>query len=262
MPTQDFPDELTPLDFGRLFDALRRAAPAGVADKGVEIAIGHVALETGRKSCHCWNLGNVKWTPGFGRTMFACGEELPLIVALRYQRETPDQVEIRSTYRRGGVPYASVWFKPPHRMTWFRAFPSLESGAAGHWALLMARYPKAVEALRGGSTRAFVEALRAGGYFTAAPELYMVGVRRSVLRVRGLRSGRPTLKLELRTSLPVEDVRFWQGEVLGLQGGDVDGDFGPGTKERTREWQRAHHLSDDGEVGPVSWGLALRGDVS
>lgn len=60
----------------------------------------------------------------------------------------------------------------------------------------------------------------------------------------------PTLRLGM--SGPA--VELWQG-ILGLRGPHLDGKFGPGTDKLTRDWQLAHGLKDDGEVGPKTWGM-------
>jgi peptidoglycan hydrolase-like protein with peptidoglycan-binding domain len=41
---------------------------------------------------------------------------------------------------------------------------------------------------------------------------------------------------------------------------DVDGFFGPVTLDRVKEFQRNNRLIDDGEVGPITWGVLLGGD--
>ena len=50
----------------------------------------------------------------------------------------------------------------------------------------------------------------------------------------------------LRAGLSGHDVAAWQRVV----GAKDDGDFGPLTKAHTKDWQRAHHLTADGIVGP------------
>lgn len=49
----------------------------------------------------------------------------------------------------------------------------------------------------------------------------------------------------LRAGLSGKDVQAWQ-RVIGARD---DGDFGPITKARTQDWQRARHLTPDGIVG-------------
>lgn len=48
-----------------------------------------------------------------------------------------------------------------------------------------------------------------------------------------------------------DDVRAVQ-RLVGLQGNDVDGKYGPQTERAVRTWQRAHHLTVDGEFGEKS----------
>lgn len=51
----------------------------------------------------------------------------------------------------------------------------------------------------------------------------------------------------LRAGVSGKDVAAWQ-RVIGAKD---DGDFGPITKARTQDWQRGHHLTADGIVGPA-----------
>jgi len=107
--------------------------------------LGFSAHETGRwKACHCWNLGNVKSKEGDGRdhTFFRCWE-----------------VEQGQT----------VWYNPPHPATRFRAFRTLTEGAVDYLGFLRGsrRYARAWPELALGNPVAFVQALKAGGYFTA-----------------------------------------------------------------------------------------------
>lgn len=118
--------------------------------ESILVLMAHSALETGRwKSCHCWNLGNVKSKEGDGRdyTFFRCNEVI-----------------------KGKV----VWFDPPHPETRFRAFRTLREGALDHLAFLMGmkRYAHAWPYVLNADPVAFVHALKAGGYFTADPIPY------------------------------------------------------------------------------------------
>lgn len=79
--------------------------------------------------------------------------------------------------------------------------------------------------------------------------------------------GRPKYELITGTAEPVEDdgilrwgsrgkaVRFLQ---LCLGGLDDDGSFGPKTEARVKEFQRAHSLEQDGEVGKNTWAAIKR----
>ena len=59
----------------------------------------------------------------------------------------------------------------------FRVYDSPEAGARDYVSLLEARYPVALEAARVGDASGFVNALAAGGYFTADPAAYSSGLR-------------------------------------------------------------------------------------
>lgn len=52
-------------------------------------------------------------------------------------------------------------------------------------------------------------------------------------------------------------VYVWQA-ILGFKGKDLDGDFGPNTEAKTKEFQRAHGLEVDGKVGTNSWRAGLK----
>lgn len=53
----------------------------------------------------------------------------------------------------------------------------------------------------------------------------------------------------LRLGSKGESVKLIQGVV----GAKVDGDFGPATDRRVREWQLRNNLLADGVIGPVTW---------
>ena len=59
-----------------------------------------------------------------------------------------------------------------------------------------------------------------------------------------VRSGRAVLKRGSKGSA-VEELQ----RLVGLTGGDVDGDFGPKTEKAVRAFQGAHDLKVDGQVG-------------
>lgn len=50
-----------------------------------------------------------------------------------------------------------------------------------------------------------------------------------------------------------EDVKLLQ-KLLGLK---EDGDFGPNTDKKVKEWQKSKGLTPDGIVGPKSWSIIL-----
>ncbi len=142
------PDELTPLDAKNVARAFRSAyeTVCGVTPSRecLALMVAQSALETGRwKSIHRYNFGNVKASESYEGyyCQFRCNEVI-----------------------NGKV----QWFDPPHLQTNFRAFLELEVGALDHVKFLQRpRYAKAWVALQGGTPLAFVETLKAAGYFTA-----------------------------------------------------------------------------------------------
>lgn len=143
------PDELTPLDAKNVARAFRSAyeTVCGVSPtkECLALLVAQSALETGRwKSIHCFNFGNVKASPDYYGfyCQFRCNEVI-----------------------NGKV----QWFDPPHPQCNFRAFQSAESGALDHIRFLATRkrYAYAWQVAQAGTPLAFVEALKAAGYFTA-----------------------------------------------------------------------------------------------
>jgi hypothetical protein len=151
MPEQ-LTNVITPVDPAALaveLTAAWRALRAETPQRGsILLLIAHSALETGHwKSCHCWNIGNVKSVPNDGRdwTFFRCYE-----------------------VEKGKV----VWYDPPSPVTRFRAFRTLREGALDHLTFLMGRkrYAAAWEHVLEPDPKDFVRALWDAGYFTADPE--------------------------------------------------------------------------------------------
>jgi hypothetical protein len=142
-------DQITPLDAKTVALAFRSAYEkvCGKTPPNACLAllVAQSALETGRwKSIHCFNFGNVKASPDYYGyyCQFRCNEVI-----------------------KGKV----EWFDPPHPQCNFRAFDSVEVGALDHIRFLAQRkrYAKAWEVAQTGMPLAFVEALKAAGYFTA-----------------------------------------------------------------------------------------------
>jgi hypothetical protein len=66
-----------------------------------------------------------------------------------------------------------IIYQPPHRATWFRAFPTLREGVIDHLKLLKERrYKSAWPAIEAGDPILFVKKIREMGYFTASLEDY------------------------------------------------------------------------------------------
>jgi putative chitinase len=49
-------------------------------------------------------------------------------------------------------------------------------------------------------------------------------------------------------------------KVQKLLGLNPDGDFGPNTEGKVKEWQKAKGLLDDGVIGPITWGMMFPGE--
>src|SRR4051812_47046500 len=109
--------------------------------------LAQISHETGLRSCHCWNLGNFKWTEGDPHdfTMYRCWE-------LEHGQK--------------------VWYDPPHPATRFRAYGSLAEGMVDFLAFLRKRYAFAWQHVVDGDPAAFCKALKAAHYFTDDEEVY------------------------------------------------------------------------------------------
>lgn len=147
------PDLMTQASLPDVVAALAKAAPE-LPRSGVLVLTSQYALETGGgRACHRWNLGNAKHIHGDGHkwTAFRCSEII------------------------GGK---EVFFDPPHPQTWFRAFDSLEDGAADYLGLLQHRFAVAWPAVKQGNVRAFGHALKVAGYYTASEQAYVNALAR------------------------------------------------------------------------------------
>jgi hypothetical protein len=167
MTEQLVADVLTPIAPAPLFAALRLADPS-LSRASLLVLLAQVALETGWGACHCFNLGNIKWTPGCGRDFctFACTE----IIGGR-------KVTIPA-----GAPGAQ-----------FRAYPTLAAGAVDYLALLKTRFASAWPAVLAGDPRAFVQELARAHYFTADELTYENAVASLDAQLAKLIPGDPPL---------------------------------------------------------------------
>jgi hypothetical protein len=185
--------------------------------------------------------------------MFACGEEVPQEQAIRMRETNPALVEFRgSPYSRSGKVFQSIWLKPPHPWTRFRAFASLREGVADHIRLLRTdRYREAWATLADGLPGPYAAALAKAGYYTADPGQYGRTLRRRLLKVRGNLMGKPTLRPG-GSPLPAA-VRECQA-LLGLP---QTGVYDVGTVAAVRKWQADKGIGVDGTFGDESWATAL-----
>ena len=71
-------------------------------------------------------------------------------------------------------------------------------------------------------------------------------------------SAKPELTRILKLKSPNmrgEDVRWAQARLneLGYNSGKADGIFGPNTDKAVKAFQKAQGLSQDGDIGPLTW---------
>lgn len=116
---------------------------------------GQYGIESGLKFAFCWNLGNVKAVDIPGQTIEYC------MLANVFE------------YING----KKVVFQPPSPQTFFRAFPTLETGTAFYFNFLRNnRYKTAWESVVVGDPKEFVHRLKMQGYFTASESAYLNGL--------------------------------------------------------------------------------------
>lgn len=161
--------------------------PATPTRAAVELVASQIDLETGLKSCYCFNLGNIKGNPTDPtrcHTSYPCGEELR---ADLYQKNCPKAgSRIVRTYDRNGVPYVSVKLDASHPWSVFRAYRSLSEAMVDHLAFIFAR-PAVWATLATGDAAKFAAALKKAGYYTADEKRYarILVERRALLRRPG-----------------------------------------------------------------------------
>lgn len=151
------PDKLTPLTAAEVAPAFRAAYVqvfgAKPSVRTLAILMAQSALESGRwRSLHCFNLTNIKASESYEGfyCLYRCSE----IINGREE-----------------------WFSPPHPQCRFRAFLSLAEASVDYLLFLTrARYQPALKQAQAGDPRAFVDALKKGGFFTAAEEPYAKAV--------------------------------------------------------------------------------------
>jgi hypothetical protein len=182
--SSELQDTLTPITPADLLRALWRSWIAlhqqSPHPNSLLVLIAHWALETGwGKSCHCYNLGNVKSSPSDSRDYcyFECGEEIPQAKADAERKAHPDLIRIKRAYTGShGVQMASIVVLPKHPWSRFRAFARLDDGARDYLVLLRSRFDRAWPAVLDGDPGRFVDALKSQGYFTANIEPYRSSV--------------------------------------------------------------------------------------
>jgi len=151
MTEQQKPDALTTCSPEQVYNALWKAWLAfyGVPPHREQllVVVAHWAFETAwGHGMHCFNLGNFKWTPG-------CGF---------------DFVEFRASEVVQGREVFSVMR--------FKAYTSLDAGAADYLTRLVAEFRKAWPAVQAADAVDFCHQLKLQGYYTADEGVYTRGL--------------------------------------------------------------------------------------
>jgi hypothetical protein len=151
--------------------------------KAAQLLLAHTTLECGSnwKSCHNYNLGNIKYTDKriSDYVYFKCNEIVPKSSALKYvANKTQDSnCYISKDYGNGTV---LMWFEPKHIACKFVAFETLEEGCVFYISFLKNRYktPFVWNAIERGDVADFCHQLRVNKYYTADETQYTTGVVR------------------------------------------------------------------------------------
>lgn len=154
------PTKITPLNSNEvkncLTNLIRKRFPKieqELVEEFAYVLMAQIKLETGMKSAHNWNVGNIH--------------------ALPHQQ---------NEYWKGHV---SAWDDPQFdksgnkyvNVDWFwRAYLSLEDGLGDYYLFLEKRFPQAVEYAKQGDAYNFGMSLGKGGYYTANKNVYSNGL--------------------------------------------------------------------------------------
>lgn len=163
------PYERTPIDMRTYARAVARAwrdAFGRFPTKGqAGVLYAQYGVETGgppKAACWCWNIGNVKHVPGDGHDYYM----LP---------NTSERINGKLVY-----------FQPPDRATWFRAYRDLDTAMREHFAFLRGKYARCWEGVELEDVGVFARKLKEGpdgkedtadDYYTATSEAYAAGMR-------------------------------------------------------------------------------------
>ena len=140
----------------------------------------------------------------------------------------------------------------------FRAYPTMEAGVNGYYDFISTkRYSNLKTAT---TAQMYAERLKADGYATSSSYVntLMNTVRKWDLEkwdnnipvVDTIKDTKPTLKMGSRGDW----VTIAQGRlVVAGYPVEVDGIFGPKTKQAVIAFQKAHGLTCDGIIGPKTW---------
>ena len=122
-------------------------------DVVADILMGQLGVETGFKSIHNYNVGNLMASKKSGQNQFWKGN-VHILLAHEYTKDNK-----------------KYW-----RYSLFKSYDSLKDGVSDWASLLNRRFPNAVAQAAQGNTVEFVKALKQGNYFTASADSYLAGV--------------------------------------------------------------------------------------
>ena len=207
MPQQR-PDQLTPVAVSDLYDALGAAWRARFGEeaprRSLLVLLAQWAEETGRgRAMHCFNLGNIKGRPdgsdGRDWTFFRCNEVIDGRVR---------------------------WFDPPDPACCFRAYGTLEAGAADYLDELARRFASAWPAVLAGDPADFAHRLKAARYYTADEHAYaaaLVSLVREFDRIVTVPPPAPTGDVEqlVRVLKLEDDLAHGKEGLAALEGLDA-----------------------------------------
>jgi hypothetical protein len=186
---QRLPADLTPATALQVGQALIDVWPRVVGSPlpsldPIRLLLSQWALETGRgKSMHAWNFGNAKASASMDHCFFPCDEVMTQAQADAAVQSAPPREDgqgpsaiLKAKSVKTGVVSVIVNFYPPHPVCRFRAFRTIDEGAADYLGLLRRRFSQSWPALLAGDPVQFCKDLQAQGYFTAALGPYTAGV--------------------------------------------------------------------------------------
>lgn len=149
-------------------NAFQKVFDSEPTNETIALLWAHWALETGRgKNCFNYNLGNVK-----------CFDPSQPYHMLR------NIWEIENGQK--------VFYQPPHKQTWFRAYQTLDEGMEAYLKLIYHRFNRSVPALLNGNAGDFATSLKVQHYFTGNLGDYISAL--TSLQKEFLKTSKSTLK--------------------------------------------------------------------